>query len=202
MPHSSADRARTTGSRRHSDGSGNAYVSGVTTSDDFPTTPGAFQTRRGSGVSAYVAKVNGDGTSLAYSTYLGGNNTTEAFGLAVDAAGSAYVTGATNASDFPVTAGAYGGRPKPGGQGGDVFVSKLHPAGSSLVYSTVFGGTGPDFGMGIALDGSGNAYIAGRALPYGNGRRFDFPTTVDAVQRCGAGNPRHSSPGSTPPDRT
>ena len=68
-------------------------------------------------------------------------------------------------------------------------MSKLDPSGGSLAYSSVFGGNGPDFGSAIALDQAGNAYIAGRTGPFGNGRWIDFPTTPDAFQRCGTGNP-------------
>jgi uncharacterized protein (TIGR03437 family) len=180
------------------DSAGNAYVTGFTASDDFPTTPGAFQTQRKGDAPSYVLKLNSTGTALVYSTYLGasgsdatelGVRVTEAYGIAVDSAGSAYVTGATNTPHFPVTVGAFQSRSKPESQGGDVFVSKLDPSGSSLVYSTVFGGSGPDFGSAIAVDQAGNAYVAGRTLPYGNGRWIDFPTTPEAIQRCGTGNP-------------
>jgi len=102
--------------------------------------------------------------TLAYSTYLGGTNKEEGFGIAVDGAGSAYVTGYTESFDFPVVNpydGTFNG-------GWDVFVSKLSPPGNTLVYSTYLGGTGYDFGYSIAVDGDGNAYIAG-------GTSSDFP---------------------------
>jgi uncharacterized protein (TIGR03437 family) len=68
-------------------------------------------------------------------------------------------------------------------------VTKISPSGNSLAYSSVFGSSGPDFGSAIAVDASGNAYIGGRTRPYGNGRWSDFPTTSEAIQRCGTGNP-------------
>lgn len=170
------------------DSSGSTYVTGVTSSDDFPVTPGAFQSRRTGGASGYVAKLNSTGTALVYSTYLGGENSTYAFGLTIDGAGSAYVTGSTTARDFPTTAGAFQSRSKPGSDGGDVFVTQLNPSGSSLTYSSVFGGNGPDIGYAIAVDKSGNAYVTGYANPNPTARGIDFPTTPDAVQRCGTGD--------------
>ena len=173
------------------DSSGNTYVTGLTSSDDFPVTSGAFQNRRTGGATGFVAKLNNTGGALAYSTYLGGNNNTYAYALAVDGSGSAYVTGATNSTDFPITPGAYQWRAKHlgGVQGGDVFVTRLAPSGNALVFSSVFGSNGPDFGRAIALDPTGDVYVTGSAAPYANGRILDFPTTADAIQRCGVGNP-------------
>ncbi len=168
------------------DSSGNAYVTGVTSSDDFPVTPDAVQARRTGNTAAFAAKLNNTGTALSYATYLGGNNNTYGYGIAVDGSGGAYFTGATSATDFPVTDGAYQRRGK---QGGDVFVTRLAPDGNRLVFSSVFGGNGPDFGRAITLDPSGDIYVAGSTGPYGNGRILDLPTTPDAVQRCGSGNP-------------
>ena len=173
------------------DSSGAAYVTGVTSSNDFPVTPGAFQSKRTGDATAFIAKLNSSGTALAYATYLGGNSNTYAYGLTVDGSGSAYVTGVTNSTDFPITPGAYQWRAKrlSGGQGGDVFVTRLAPSGNALVFSSVFGSNGPDFGRAIALDSTGDIYVTGSTGPFGNGRILDFPTTVDAIQRCGAGNP-------------
>lgn len=168
------------------DSSGSAYVTGVTGSDDFPVTAGAFQSRRIGGASGYVTKLNSTGTALVYSTYLGGNST-YAFALAIDPAGSAYVTGVTSVQNFPATAGAFQAG-KPGSDGGDVFVTQLNPSGSSLVYSSVFGGSGPDVGYAIAVDKSGNAYVTGYARPNPSARGVDFPTTPEAAQRCGTGD--------------
>jgi hypothetical protein len=118
------------------DASGNAYVTGVTASSDFPTTPGAFQTTYREVQDTFVSKLNAAGSALLYSTYLGGSGYDNGSGIAVDASGNAYVTGGTSSSDFPTTPGAfqatYGGN-------GDAFVSKLNASGSALLYSTTWG---------------------------------------------------------------
>jgi hypothetical protein len=154
------------------DSDGNAYVTGQTTSFDFPTTSGAFQTVHGFNNDVFVTKLNPSGSALAYSTYLGGNNVDAGNGIAVDANGNAYVTGFTTSTDFPTTPGAF--RAVSGGG----FVTKLDPAGSSLVYSTYLGGAQ---GAGIAVDAQGNAYVTGTA-------GTDFQTTPGAFQSVfGAG---------------
>src|SRR3989475_8604880 len=129
------------------DVAGNAYVTGSTGSTDFPTTAGAVQTTIGGFVDAFVAKLDATG-SLLYSTYLGGTDFDEGFGIAVDAAGNAYVTGSTGSTDFPTTAGAV--RTTNSGFV-DAFVAKLDPTGSPL-YSPHLGGSDHDRGKGIAGD--------------------------------------------------
>jgi hypothetical protein len=127
------------------DASGNAYVAGITPSSDFPSTPGAFQTKNAGGSSgccgdrgdAFVSKLNDAGSALVYSTYLGGSGDDGAYGITVDAIGNVYVTGQTFSSDFPTTRSAFR---TTGAGGGDAFVSKLNDAGSALVYSTYLGG--------------------------------------------------------------
>jgi hypothetical protein len=104
------------------DAAGNAYVTGYTYSTNFPATPGAYQTALGGDSDAFVAKLNPTGTALVYSTYLGGTSRDWAFGIAVDAAGNAYVTGNSLSTDFPTTPGAY--QTSSGGNG-DVFVTKF-----------------------------------------------------------------------------
>ncbi|HVI72862.1 MAG TPA: SBBP repeat-containing protein, partial [Pyrinomonadaceae bacterium] len=126
---------------------------GQTAAIDFPTTAGAFQTNYGGG-DAFVAKLNPQGSALVYSTYL---NSASGNGIAVDAAGNAYITGDAGPTTFPTTAGAFQTAP----MGYDTFVTKLNSSGSALVYSARFGGNLDDFGRGIAIDGSGNAYITG-----------------------------------------
>jgi hypothetical protein len=159
------------------DASGNAYVTGNTASPDFPTT--AFQTAKQPGFDAFVTKLNPAGTALVYSTYLGGDGSDTGLGIAVDAAGSAYVTGQTNSTNFPTTMGAF----QTANQGGfDAFVTKLNPAGASLVYSTYLGGSGFDFGQEIALDATGNAYVTGET------NSPNFPTTPGAFQTANAGS--------------
>lgn len=158
------------------DADGNAYVAGETQSWNFPVTPSAFDTTLNSGSDTiysdgFVAKLNPEGSGLVYATYLGGTNPDHerATAIAVDAAGSAYVTGFTSAANFPTTASAFqllSGSP-PGGW--DAFVTKLHPDGSAPVYSTYLGGNSTDFGMGIAVNAAGEAHVAGGTIS------TDFP---------------------------
>ena len=161
------------------DGSGDAYVTGTTSSTDFPTTVGAKQTASGGNSDAFVTKLNPTGTALAYSTYLGGTGGETGYGIAVDTAGSAYVTGFTGSTDFPTTVGA---KQTTSGGGFDAFVSKLNASGSALTYSTYLGGGSNDTAWGIALDSAGTAYVSGDT------NATDFPTTVGAYQTTRAGN--------------
>ena len=143
------------------DASGNAYVTGWTTSEDFPTTPGAFQGVNSVRGLAFVSKLNAVGSALVYSTALGpGCCGTAGTGIAVDALGNAYVTGTTGTvGGFPTTAGAF--QTTFGGFPNDAFVTEFNADGSALIYSTYLGGGGDDEGAGIALDASGNAYVTG-----------------------------------------
>lgn len=137
------------------------YVTGVTDSVDFSVTTGAYQTAIGRGFDAFVTKINGDGSALVYSTYLGGRNNDGATAIAVDLLGSAYVTGGT-LGKFPATPGAF--QPGFGGgnaRGGDGFAAKFDRTGAALIYSTYLGGSSSDQGNSIAVDRFGNAYIAG-----------------------------------------
>ena len=141
------------------DAAGNAYVTGVTTSDPFPTTPGAFETSfNGGGRDGFVTKLNATGSALVYSTYLGGAGIDEAFGIALDAAGNAYMSGRTTSDPFPTTPGAFD---TAFNGGDDAFVTKLNAAGSAPVYSTYLGGTSLDEALAIAVDAAGNAYVSG-----------------------------------------
>ncbi len=141
------------------DSAGNAYITGFTDSSDFPTTPGAFQTVKSIYQDAFVAKISSSGSALLYSTFLGGNYTDNAWSIAVDSAGNAYVTGTTGSSDFPTTPGAYRTTCLSQCEYGEPFVTKLNPTGSALVYSTYLGGEFFDVGYGIAVDTAGDAYI-------------------------------------------
>jgi photosystem II stability/assembly factor-like uncharacterized protein len=167
------------------DSTGSVYVTGSTLSTDFPTVSplqGPDQNRFTQ--DAFVSKLSPAGDALIYSTYLGGAFSDLASAIAVDAAGNAYVTGGTDSSDFPTTAGAFQSSP-PGGNsptGGDAFVTKLNPAGSGLVYSTYLGGgpgevvAGADLATGIAVDRSGSAYVTGTTFsPSFPTRRALFP---------------------------
>lgn len=161
------------------DASGSVYVTGITTSTDFPITPGAVQTTFAGDREVFISKLNPNGTALVYSTYLGGSASDSGQNIAVDAAGNAYITGRTYSDNFPVTPGAvqttFGGS-------SDVFVTKLNAAGSALVYSTYLGGTGHDYGLGIAIDSAGEAYVTGFTAS------ADFPTTAGAFQTVYGGN--------------
>jgi hypothetical protein len=164
------------------DADGNAYVTGSTRSDDFPTTSGAFQTRRRGSQDAFVTKLNPTGSVLVYSTYLGGSNVELSGRIAVDAAGSAYVTGGTSSADFPTTAGAFD--TSFNGGSADAFVTKLDPSGSQLVYSTYFGGSGGERGTGIAVDAAGSAYVTGvTTMADPGGAITHLPTTAGAFRR-------------------
>jgi hypothetical protein len=205
------------------DAAGDAYVTGWAISTDFPVTAGAFQTTNREpdafAPAAFVTKLDPSGSRLVYSTYLGGSVESPgaynfvagdvAYGIAVDATGDAYVTGAAYSFDFPLTAGAYQTTNKAAANhASNVYVAKLNADGTALVYATYIGGsgvptegytTGPpvfipatatsnagwqmnvttlqgDIPAGIALDGAGNAYVAGTSAS------LDYPTTPGALQ--------------------
>ncbi len=176
------------------DSTGNAYVTGGTTSTNFPTAS-PVQSASGGNQDAFITKLNATGNGLVYSTYLGGSGgaagSMEAgTGIAVDASGAAYVTGVTNSANFPVTSGVL--QAAYDGGGSDAFVTKLSPAGTSLVYSTYLGGSGFDYASGIAVDSLWNAYITGytsssdfwslRALQPGLNSSYDaFLTKLNAA---------------------
>jgi hypothetical protein len=159
------------------DTSGSAYVTGDTGSDNFPTTVGAFDTTSDEDADAFATKLNPAGSVLEYSTFVAGMGTDFGTAIAVDTFGSAYVTGFTASINFPTTVGAFDTTHN-GFIGDfvmfDAFVTKLNPSGSALDYSSFLGGTGPDFGRGIAVDPTGSAYVTGST------GSSNFPTTVGA----------------------
>jgi hypothetical protein len=178
------------------DSLGKAYVGGITQYCNFPTTAGAFlPTGAGCGgnFKGFVAKLNAAGNGLEYGTFIAVPNTYafdgEIRAIAVDTAGNAYVAGQTAAA-FPTTAGAFRVAP-PSGSGVDVFIAKLNPSGSGLVYSTFLGGgnqnTGDAFGLqssfvnSIALDAGGNVTVSGHTTA------SNFPVTPNAAQPFYAG---------------
>ena len=162
------------------DSSGNAYVFGFTDSANFPITSGAFQTSLRGFRDTFVTKLTPTGSSLVYSTYLGGSGGEDAGNIAIDSVGNAYVVGETTSSDFPITPGAF----QPAAASGDTgFVAKLNASGSALIYSTYLGGSGRDQATGVAIDGSGNAYVAGDTSS------TNFPTTSGAFQPTYPGGP-------------
>jgi hypothetical protein len=153
------------------DAAGNAYAIGYTLSTDFPTL-NAIQPPKNGSYDAFVTKINANGNALVYSTYLGGSGADVGRGIALDAAGNAYLTGYTTSTDFP-TANAL--QPMFRGKY-DAFVTKINASGSALVYSTYLGGSGVDLGNAIAVDAAGSAYVTGEA-----GSR-NFPKTLLALQ--------------------
>jgi hypothetical protein len=190
------------------DSAGSVYVAGYTYSLDFPTKNpyesappakqfGGANVPPGQWPSAFVTKFSPDGSSLVYSTYLGGNNYDYIYAIAVDSSGSAYVTGETNSTSFPVTPGAYQTicDPAPSNQGPpytascnssnvSAFVTKLNPTGTGIVYSTFLGGYAYAYATAIAVDSAGRAYIAGNETEYCSTYytfQSCFPTTSGAV---------------------
>ncbi|GAB3387806.1 DUF7948 domain-containing protein [Lysobacter fragariae] len=137
------------------DGAGNMYVTGYTASTTFPTTT-PIQAANGGVADVFVTKINAAGTARVYSTYLGGDKFDAAYGIAVDGAGNAYITGTTASTGFPVKSAAQATLVGTS----NAFVAKINAAGSELVYSTYFGAKS-DFGTRIAVDASGNAYASG-----------------------------------------
>jgi hypothetical protein len=146
------------------DNDGNAYVTGFTSSTDFPKVNAIYGTYKYN--AAYVSKINASGTALVYSTYLGSSAGSSGRGIAVDSAGNAYVMGTTGWTGFPVL-NAFDATHN-GLQ--DVFVSKINASGTALVYSTYLGGSKHDYGEGIAVDSAGNAYVTGHTYS------TNFPT--------------------------
>lgn len=158
------------------DGDGNVYIAGYTWGGaDFPLT-NAYQSNHAGGQDAFVARLSPDGSSLLYSTLLGGTGNDQARDIAVDLPGRAHITGMTSSGDFPVSAD--GVQTNLAGVW-DVFVAKLGAGGSNLIYSTYLGGGGDEFsylGPNLELDASGLALVAGYTSS------TNFPTTTGAFQ--------------------
>lgn len=154
------------------DAAGNVYVTGESASLDFPLVGPGGRTPSGQN-DVFVAKLDPTATTLLYSTVIGGDAADSGAGIAVDAAGSAWVTGETVSGDFPTILGAF--QADLAGAT-DAFVVKLDPSGAALVVSTLLGGEGFDRGNGIAVDAAGGAAIAGRT------GSTSFPTTEGALQ--------------------
>lgn len=164
------------------DSNGNAVVAGTTYSADFPTSTAAFQTSNsnfGLGV-AFVSRISADGTTLLSSTLLSGSAGSVARALALDSAGDAVVAGQTASTDFPLSTGAY--QSSNNSFYGDAFVSRVSADGTSLISSTLFGGSGADAANGVAVDSAGNSVIVGDT------NSPDLPTTPGAFQRNYAAN--------------
>jgi hypothetical protein len=193
-----------------SDAAGNTYIGGDSESYDFPVLNAIKSTNTGksNGYNIFVTKLNPAGTAILYSTYLGGIYDTSGGNIAVDAAGSVYVVGVTSSGDYPVTAGAFqticganfsntngvhsranGCSPSSGNTSG--VLTKLSPAGNSLVYSTFFGGDYYNAIIAVAVDAAGEAYVTGNTnascsagpyYPNGEDSWDCFPTTSGALQ--------------------
>ena len=159
------------------DSVGNAFITGSTYSANFPVTSGAYAISYYNNLEVFVTKLNTGGSTLIYSTFLGGYNTDESFAIALDGENCAYITGSTSSSDFPTTSGAFDVSYN---CCFDAFITKLNASGSALIYSTYIGGsTGllsekDDAGNAIAIDNMGNAFITGST------GSDNFPTTNGA----------------------
>ena len=155
------------------DAQGHAHVAGYTAYNNFPITPGAFQTTNlGISGSGFITKFSTDGGSLIYSTFLGGTGQDIIYDITVDTQGFAHVTGATTSTDFPVTPGTF----QTTSTGTSAFITKLALDGSALIYSTFLSGNTNSSGRSISVDPLGNAYITGRVNGSG------FPVTPGAFQ--------------------
>ncbi|HXH48429.1 MAG TPA: SBBP repeat-containing protein, partial [Terriglobia bacterium] len=167
------------------DASGNSYITGWTNSTNFPVTTGVFQTSCGGSSSCgsansdiFVTKLSPDGSTVVYSTFIGGGSVDVAKGIAVDGLGNVYVVGLTTSTDYPTTSGTiqrtFGGKM-------DAVVTELNANGTALGFSTYLGGSGIDEPTAIARDGLGNIYVTG--LTYST----DFPTS-SPLQAANGGN--------------
>jgi len=159
------------------DSSGNAYVTGTVSLPDFPLVSAEQSFYKGSSA-IFVSKLSPDGSSLIYSTYLGGSGVDNSHAIAVDSTGSAYVAGQTQSTDFPIQNAIYS--TLKGSQ--DAFVTKFSPSGSALVYSTYLGGSGIDSAYGVAVDTTFDVYLAGQT------NSADFPVTAKAYQASATGS--------------
>ena len=165
------------------DAEGNIYVTGQTASANYPTTPGVFDRGYNNNTDVFVTKLDSSGSTIAYSTFIGGSAFDSGNGIAVDDAGAAYVAGFSGSLNYPTTPGSFDTTQN---GGSDAFVSKLDPSGSRLEYSTYLGGAGFSFegANGIAVDHEGSAYVTGFT------GSAAFPTTPGAhdTTKNGTGN--------------
>ncbi len=156
------------------DASGNTYITGRTLSPAFPTTAGTFDTSANGAEDVFVTKINASGTNIVFSTFLGGTFFDEGRGIAIDTSGNIYVAGVASSS-FPITGGAFD---TTFNGAVDVFVTKLNSTGSALLYSTYIGGVFTDSATDLAIDATGNSYLAVRTSDASPG--VNYPTTAGA----------------------
>lgn len=153
------------------DGSGNIYFTGWTKSSDFPVSAGAFSQTFNDGLDAYAAKLSSDGSSLIYSTFIGGSGSDWSSSIILSNSNEAVITGYTNSDDFPVTGSAFS---QTLSGSADMFAARINDAGSGLVFATFIGGTAYDEGRAVGITGNGKYIIAGKTQSY------DFPVTSNA----------------------
>ena len=181
------------------DTQGAAYITGATSSEDFPTTAGVVQRIYGKPTGefantpalgdCFITRLSSGGNAISFSTYLGGTVLDACSSIALDSSGNIYVTGATNSANFPSTEGSFqrtfrGGRGSyPVLKSADGFVAKLNGNATQLLYATFFGGNGEEGGTSIAVDGDGNAYVTGST-----NSTFGFPLSAGAAQTRYAGS--------------
>ena len=151
---------------------GSTLIVGSTRSNDFPTSNFAMQEKHGGGRDGFALRLDGSGRLLLYSTYLGGARDDQAYDVAMDSMGNAYVVGETDSPDFPVSDAALDMRKS----SGDAFVTKLGMAGDTIVYSTFLGGDGDEVARAIGLDSRDRVWVAGSTTGLG------FPVTENAMQ--------------------
>jgi hypothetical protein len=161
------------------DSSGDMYLAGYTFSDNFPL-HGPYQNALKGNSNAFVAEIAATGSSLKFSTYVGGSGTDRANGLVLDSTGNVYVVGTTSSTNFPITSGSY--QTTNHGQS-NAFIFKLNPAGSGLLYSTYLGGSNLDQGNGIAVDSSGDVFVTG----YTQSDDFPIHQAIQSVLGISAG---------------
>jgi hypothetical protein len=160
------------------DSEGNVYLTGLTSSRDFRVVNPLQATHGGGMFDAFVTKLNPSGSQVIYSTFFGGSGEDRVFRIAIDSAGSAYITGDTDSTNLPVASPL-----QPANRGSaDAFIAKLNPSGSALVYSTYLGGSGIEGGTGVAVDSSGSAYVTGFT------GSTNLPTTAPVQQAPGGGS--------------
>ena len=160
------------------DANGNAYITGVTNSSNFPVTAGALQTTYDGDQDAFITKINSTGSALVYSTYLGGSSFDWGSGIGLDPSGNVYVAGYTSSFDFPTAASV-----QPALDGSyDAFIATLNTTGSVLMFSTYYGGSGADQANAIAVDANGNIFVGGQT----NSTNFPLQAPLEATNAGGA----------------